>query len=75
MISPKLKRNLGSSNEECKEHSKKAHCDPQKDLQREHQEDQWNYKEPKVELTIIIHHLLMLRKPRDTSAPGRMRSI
>ena len=74
VISPKPKGNLSSSKEEVEEHLKKAHSDPQKDLQREPQEDLWNYEESKVEFNndppSFNEFMKVLRKTRAKSAPG-----
>ena len=74
MISPKLKGNLSSSKEEVEEHLMKAHSDPQNDLQREPQEDLWEYDEPKVQFNndppSFYEFMKVLRKTRAKSAPG-----
>ena len=48
VISPKPRGKLSSSKDEVEEHLKKAHSDPQREVQREPQEDLWEYEEPKV---------------------------
>ena len=74
VISPKPSGKLKSSKKEVEEHLQTAHRDPQREMEREPQDDLWQFKEPEVgynkEIPSFSEFMKRLRRTRSKSAPG-----